>query len=360
MTQPRTRTRQGAKAKTDTVLTAVPDPAAVPVTVAAGGAAGVPHILTAILQVMRAVPSVGKDDFNEQQRFKFRGVDAVINALGPVMRDAGITPVPKLIKREYDQVNIGTNRTLTGHVMVEVCYEFTSLIDGSIKEVIVPGEAMDVGDKAISKAMSVAYRTAMIQLFCLATGDPDPDHSTYERTNEEACRVAPTQARADRPQERAAQTKAPARPQPTSDQLSRWEDQIWEVGSDGLHALAVEVWNAGAWQSPVPGKEGRTMVNEFVDRVACMVTSTETPPTRDQFRQMWNVSGSIGIIDMQVTSAEGTGPTLREVLQEVGESLQKRTLEAAAATDNGQAVVGAAAESWDSTMQEEARWQGET
>lgn len=354
MTQPRTRSiKGGAKPKAD----GTPVLSAVPATAAASTAA-VPHILTAILQVMRAVPTVSKDDYNEQQRFKFRGVEAVINALGPVMREVGMTAVPKLRAREYEQVNIGTNRTLTGHVTVEVCYEFTSLIDGSIKEVIVPGEAMDVGDKAYSKAMSVAYRTAMIQLFSLATGEPDPDHSTYERTHEEACRVAPSSDRAERPQERAAQPKAAAKPKPTSDQLSRWEDQIWELGASGLHAMATEVWNAGAWQAPVPGKEGRTMANEFVDRLACMATSSETPPSRDQFREMWNVAGNIGVIDLQVTSADGAGPTLRAVLLEVGESLARRALEAAAATENGQAVVGEAAASWDSTMQEEARWQG--
>jgi hypothetical protein len=37
------------------------------------------------------------------------------------------------------------------------------------------GEASDSLDKATSKAMSVAYRTALIQALTLPTGDPDPD-----------------------------------------------------------------------------------------------------------------------------------------------------------------------------------------
>lgn len=356
MTQPRTRTRPGCKQLDEApVIAAVPDAAPAP-TVAAG-APGVPHILTAIRQVMQAVTSVGKDSFNEQQRFKFRGIDDVLNALGPAMREAGITAFPHLMSSKYEQVNIGTNRTLTGHVVLEVRYDFTSLVDGSVSPVVVPGEAMDVGDKAYSKAMSVAFRTALIQLFALPTGEPDPDHDTYTRSPDEACRVQPSQGRADRPQERAAEPRAAQARKPTTDELSRWEGQLWEVGADGIHAVAVEIWNAGAWEAPVPGKESRTMVMEIVDRMACMATSSTPAPTREQIRQMWNVAGNLTIIDMHVTSGEGVGPTLRSVLQEVGESLQRAALQAAAATENGHAITQEAANSWDDTFKEESRHQ---
>jgi hypothetical protein len=39
----------------------------------------------------------------------------------------------------------------------------------------VAGEGSDSLDKATSKAMSVAYRTALLQALCLPTSDPDPD-----------------------------------------------------------------------------------------------------------------------------------------------------------------------------------------
>lgn len=355
MTQPRTRQRPGGKSTAEqAVLSVVPEEATTTPT-------GVPHVLTAILQVMRAVHSVSKDSFNEQQRFKFRGIDDVLNAVTGHMRDAAITTTPRVLSKSYEQVNIGTNRTLTGHATVEVCYEFTSLLDGSVKEVIVPGEAMDVGDKAYSKAMSVAWRTALIQTFALATGEPDPDHQTYQRTQDEACRVEPSPNRAERPQERQGSPQPARPPQPTTEQLSRWESQIWEVGSDGLHAVAIEIWNAGGWEAPVPGKEGRRMVQELVDRVACMATSEATPPTREQYREMWSTSGNLQIIDMHVSSGEGQGPTLRAVLEEVGAKLQQRLQEAAAGTANGQALTSKAAESWDGDMRQEALAQeGET
>jgi hypothetical protein len=43
----------------------------------------------------------------------------------------------------------------------------------------VAAEAFDSGDKATAKAMSVAYRTFLLQLLCLPTDEPDPDSYTY-------------------------------------------------------------------------------------------------------------------------------------------------------------------------------------
>jgi hypothetical protein len=41
---------------------------------------------------------------------------------------------------------------------------------------------MDSGDKAIAKAMSVAFRTALLQTLALPTDEADPDTSSYQRS----------------------------------------------------------------------------------------------------------------------------------------------------------------------------------
>jgi hypothetical protein len=43
---------------------------------------------------------------------------------------------------------------------------------------------MDFGDKGTPKAMSVAYRTLLIQGLCIPTGEADPDSTSYERAEE--------------------------------------------------------------------------------------------------------------------------------------------------------------------------------
>lgn len=139
--------------------------------------------------VSAAVGAVGKTGRNEKQNFNFRGIDAVLNAAGPELRNAGIVVFPQVLSCDYEQVEVGQNRSLMGHVRVLVRYTFT---DGSQEiAAIVAGEAMDSGDKATAKAMSVAFRTCLLQTLCLPTDEPDPDEHSYER--------APRQTRQDAP-----------------------------------------------------------------------------------------------------------------------------------------------------------------
>jgi hypothetical protein len=133
-----------------------------------------------LLAVMNDVQAVGKNDRNAQQGFNFRGIDAVINAVGPAFRKHGVLVVPAVQAVEHSQVEVGKNRTPMGHVRLEVAFEFLAS-DGSRVEAVVPAEAMDSGDKATAKAMSVALRTALLQVLALPTDEPDPDASSYER-----------------------------------------------------------------------------------------------------------------------------------------------------------------------------------
>jgi hypothetical protein len=140
----------------------------------------VSNIVTALNAVMHEVGAVKKGDFNEGQRFNFRGIDAVVNAVSPALRKHGIVVTPELKSIEYSTVEIGRNRTPMGHVRVIVTYSFVCE-DGSAIAATVPGEAMDSGDKATAKAMSVAFRTALLQALSLPTDEPDPDAHSYER-----------------------------------------------------------------------------------------------------------------------------------------------------------------------------------
>jgi hypothetical protein len=133
--------------------------------------------------VQSEIKAVGKDGRNQQQSYNFRGIDGVMNAVGPALRKHGVTITPRLHHRESSSVEVGKNRTLMAHVVVEVDYIVRGP-DGDTWETPgrTPGEAMDSGDKATSKAMSVAYRTFLIQALTLPTHDIDPDAESYERS----------------------------------------------------------------------------------------------------------------------------------------------------------------------------------
>jgi hypothetical protein len=138
-------------------------------------------IAQALNEVMKEVGAVAKKDRNASQGFNFRGIDAVVNAVSPALQKHGVIVVPSVEDYEYHSVEIGKNRTVMGHVKVKVSYTFIGAGGDSIKATVV-GEAMDSGDKATAKAMSVAFRTALLQTLSLPTDEPDPDSQSYERS----------------------------------------------------------------------------------------------------------------------------------------------------------------------------------
>lgn len=167
------------------------------------------NIQTAITEVMTAVGAVAKRERNASQGFNFRGIDSVVNAVSPAMRAAGLVVHPTVQQVEYATVEVGKSRTPMGHVRIVAAFTFTAP-DGSSITSVVPAEAMDSGDKATAKAMSVAFRTALLQTFVLPTDETDPDSDSYER----APQHNDSPAVADRPVTKASTTNR--QPEPTS------------------------------------------------------------------------------------------------------------------------------------------------
>ena len=138
-------------------------------------------IVQSLNEIMKAVGAISKSDRNAAQGFNFRGIDSVVNAVSPQLQKYGVVVVPSVEDYEYQSIEIGKNRTVMGHVKVKVTYTFVGSQGDAIKATVV-AEAMDAGDKATTKAMSVAFRTALLQSLCLPTDDADPDSHSYERS----------------------------------------------------------------------------------------------------------------------------------------------------------------------------------
>jgi hypothetical protein len=139
-----------------------------------------PTIHAALLAVMNDVTYVGKDQYNEQQKFNFRGIDGVLDAVGPAFRKHGILPMPEVTSVESTSYTTKNGTVMTRSV-VRVNYDFRGPAGDTLTAIGIPGESADSGDKSVSKAMSVAYRTALVQVLALPTHQPDPDADTEEK-----------------------------------------------------------------------------------------------------------------------------------------------------------------------------------
>lgn len=141
-----------------------------------------PSVHAALVAVMRDVQGLAKRERNTAPggNYNFRGIDAVMNAVGPALREHSLAVIASCRSADYAEIHVGKDRRPMGHARVVMEYTLIGP-DGSTLTGSAPGEAFDSGDKATAKACSVAYRTWLLQTLCLPTDEPDPDASTHER-----------------------------------------------------------------------------------------------------------------------------------------------------------------------------------
>lgn len=166
-------------------------------------------------QAMQKIGAIGKNSTatnnSGKQMYKFRGIDAVYNALNPVMAELGLFVCPEVLEQTREE-----RRSSSGGLLIYsiLKVKFTMFApDGSNVSCVVIGEGMDSGDKASNKAMSVALKYACFELFMIPTEemiDPDAEvHEVAPKTVTKQTQKAPEPAKVT-----IAQTVPPADPLP--------------------------------------------------------------------------------------------------------------------------------------------------
>ena len=136
-------------------------------------------VFESVSNVMKEIRAVKKEGRNTFDSYDFRGIDGVLNHVGPALRKHDVLAVPVV-----DQADYGQTTTRKGAVMTTVRIKMTVKWYGPAGDsfdTVVWGEAFDSGDKATAKAHSVAFRTALLQTLALPTQEPDPDEYSYEQ-----------------------------------------------------------------------------------------------------------------------------------------------------------------------------------
>lgn len=144
-------------------------------------------IFQKLAAMIAEVEAVGKDGQVQSgpARFKFRGIDQIYNAMSPLFAAHGVFPVGKVVSLSQSERKTNAGAALyVCTIHMRYCL-FAS--DGSSVETESIGEAMDSGDKAANKAMSYAYKYAMMQLLCIPTEaiDGDSEQTHHELTQDQ-------------------------------------------------------------------------------------------------------------------------------------------------------------------------------
>ena len=186
------------------------------------------NIYQAISKCMEDIGAVGKNDTNKSQGFKYRGIDAVMNAINPALVKNHIFIVPEVLDRVREE-----RVTVKGAQLIySICkIKFTFYAeDGSSIEAITVGEGMDSGDKATNKAMAIAFKYACFQVFCIPTEEMvDPDGECHN--------LAPSANKNDIPPQQP--TLIPA----TADQLHKLSEFVDAYAEMCEDTKPLDVWD---------------------------------------------------------------------------------------------------------------------
>jgi hypothetical protein len=135
--------------------------------------------------VMADVLWVGKEYVSEL-KYQVRGIDAVLNVVGPVLRKHGVSVVPVSVQPTYSLVEtVGRDGKPRRMNRCQVIVRYSVLgPTGDVLPVTLEsaGEAINSGDKSTAGAMTVALRTLYINALAIPTNRPedDPEYTVHE------------------------------------------------------------------------------------------------------------------------------------------------------------------------------------
>jgi len=158
-------------------------------------------IFKKILDIQEEIPAILKEkEFKNAQGkiiYKFRGIDDLYNAVNPLFKKHRVFMTPEVLSHESTERVTGSGSVLF-YEKLEVKYKLFAE-DGSFVDAVTRGIGMDTGDKAANKAMSVAQRNVLTQMFTIPTEEPkDPENNGHEVITEYLNEIQELTAKAEK------------------------------------------------------------------------------------------------------------------------------------------------------------------
>ena len=237
-----------------------------------------------MLAVLAELPAIGKGQYNEQQKFAFRGHDDVMDALNPLLAKWGVLVVPEVVERWTGERTTSRGSTMY-EVSLHVRYTFYGAA-GDTVEASAIGEGTDMGDKSTSKAMTMAFKAVLAQAFAISTSEfSDPDGQSAEETTRGGSR--PSGGRGQR------------EPRPQWEGPKNWSE-IMEWGNAYGESLGWREWVGDAAMVLYAERSSAALTAEqraeLGQRAAAAIVALRKahpveqfpPPTRSEVQDVWS------------------------------------------------------------------------
>tara|TARA_R100000329_G_scaffold151042_1_gene145652 strand:- start:1312 stop:1908 length:597 start_codon:yes stop_codon:yes gene_type:complete len=122
---------------------------------------------------------IAKNQKNEYQNYKYRGIEAVVQAFSKPLADNSIILLPQDIKVSTRFINNKTTLTRISGTLRFLCMD-----DGSHVERSYEGHSISSQGKDLEAAKSFAFRDALLETFCVPFEQVDPESIDPEHEEE--------------------------------------------------------------------------------------------------------------------------------------------------------------------------------
>src|SRR5690349_22863095 len=128
----------------------------------------------------------------EGARYNYRGIDDVKNVVSPILRKHGVIVMPVKVEPAFEVIRTSAGKAMN-FCRATVSYVVIGPRGDQLPVATTVGEAFDSGDKAATKAQSVAERIFYVTALSIPTNRPELD-TEYGPQHELAAPAPPTTA----------------------------------------------------------------------------------------------------------------------------------------------------------------------
>lgn len=141
------------------------------------------NVVGALAAVMADLPGIGKGE-KSAQGYSYRGIEQITAQAQPLLAKYGVVFVPQVLEVETREVIVNGKPWTDERLRVL----YTVYGPGGVEDKITVGPVLGIGrdnsDKGANKAMSQAYKYALLQTLCIGDAKDDGDqqsHATDDR-----------------------------------------------------------------------------------------------------------------------------------------------------------------------------------
>lgn len=140
------------------------------------------NVVEALAAVMADLPAIGKDQRASPQQggYAYRGIEQVTMHVQPLLAKHKVVLVPRVVEHEIVEVVVNGKPWTDTRLLIE----YTIYGPGGVSDTIAGPRIYAIGrdnsDKGSNKAMTQAYKYALLQLLCVSDSADDADGTTHQ------------------------------------------------------------------------------------------------------------------------------------------------------------------------------------